>query len=84
MRISTFWRKLDTGIYYLNRSVPERLQAELGRWFIRNSLGTRDLVEAQRLILDDYLESQREFDAAQARLAERATEHEITAERAGR
>ncbi|MEG3159490.1 DUF6538 domain-containing protein [Sphingomonas sp. LB2R24] len=71
MRISTPWRKPDTGIYYLNRAVPERLHAEIGRKFVRKSLGSRDLAKAQRLILDAYLDSQREFDAADAHLAAR-------------
>ncbi len=70
------------GHYYLNRAVPERLHAEIGRKFVRKSLGSRDLAEAPRLILDAYLDSQREFDAADARLAARAAADEITAERA--
>lgn len=82
MRISSPWRKPDTGIYYLNRAVPVRLQAEIGRRFFRRSLGTRDLAEAERVILDAYLESQREFDAAEQRLAARAAADEISAERA--
>ena len=82
MRISPPWRKPDTGIFYLDRAVPVRLQAEIGSEFVRRSLGTRDLDEARRPILDACVVSQREFDEADARLAARASADELTAERA--
>lgn len=82
VQMATPWKHPKTGIYYLYRQIPAPLRGEFGRQFHKESLRTRDPVEAARLFPAANARLQAELDQAAARVAAQAAAHEISPERA--
>src|SRR5215470_16391151 len=68
-------RHPNSGVYYFRRAVPDDIRATIGKTMVKQSLGTKEVVEAKRRVHPVAIRTGKDFqEARERRLAPPRTE----------